>query len=138
MEQAVIDANVLVKLFINENYSNDALRLKDAYLAGRLAISVPSLTLYELINVLKYKGFSSDEIKRALRAVDDYAFRVEAASPQISDLIADIAIRFDITSYDASYLALASLLGAILYTADARLIKKVASLRFVRHIKNFD
>ncbi len=138
MEQVVIDANVVIKLFIKEEYSDNALRLKDSYLAGNLDITVNSLMKYEFINVLKYKGFFTDEIKFALKAIDGYGFQVEKLSTQIADLTSDLAVGYNITSYDASYVALASLLGCKLYTADGKLIKKISNLKFVRHIKEFN
>ena len=137
MEQVVIDANVVVKLFIKEDYSDNALRLKDSYLAGDLEIVVNSLIKYEFINVLKYKKFSSDEIKLALIAIDDYGFQVEELSSQAAELTSDLAVIYDISSYDASYVALASLLGCKLYTADGKLIRKVKNLKFVKHIAEY-
>lgn len=137
MEQVVLDANVVVKLFVKEEYSDFALRLKDSYLAGKIDIAINSLMRYEFINVLKYKNFSSSEIKLALLAIDDYGFQVEEFSDKIADLTSDLAVGYNITSYDASYVALASFLGCDLYTADAKLINKVSRLSFVKHIKEF-
>jgi predicted nucleic acid-binding protein len=137
MEQVAIDTNVVVKLFINEDDSDSALRLKDAYLAGNIDIAVNSLMRYEFINVLKYNKYSSGEIKLALKAVDDYNFQVEEFSSQAAALTSALAVSYDMSAYDASYVALASLLGCKLYTADRKLIKKISNLKFVRHIKEF-
>ncbi|MDG6936019.1 MAG: type II toxin-antitoxin system VapC family toxin [Nitrososphaerota archaeon] len=137
MEQVVIDTNVVVKLFIKEEHSDSALKLKDSYLAGKLDITVNSLMKYEFINVLKYKRFSSVDIVLALKAIDDYGFQVEELSSEAASLTSELAVKCDISSYDASYVALASLLGCKLYTADGKLIKKVTNLKFVKHIKGF-
>ena len=48
MEQVVIDTNVVVKLFIKEENSDSALKLKDSYLAGKIDITVNSLMKYEI------------------------------------------------------------------------------------------
>ncbi len=137
MEQVVIDANVLIKLFIREEYSDFALKLKDSYLAGNVGIIINSLTKYEFINVLKYKKFSAIEIKLALRAIDNYGFKVEELAGNIADLTSDLAVEYNISSYDASYVALASFLECNMYTADAKLMRKINDLKFVRHIKEF-
>ena len=137
MEQVVIDTNVVVKLFIKEENSDSALKLKDSYLAGKIDITVNSLMKYEFINVLKYKRFSTEKIILALKAIDDYGFQVEELSSEVAALTSDLAVKYNISSYDASYVALASLLGCKLYTADGKLIKKLGNLKFVRHIKEF-
>jgi len=137
MEQVVIDANVVIKLFVKEEYSDFALKLKDAYLAGNIDIVVNSLMKYEFVNVLKYKKFSASEIKLALKAIDDYSFQVEEFSSKIADLTSDLAVSRNITSYDASYVALASFLGCNLYTSDEKLIRRISDLKFVKHIKEF-
>lgn len=138
MEQVVIDTNVVVKLFVKEEYSESAIRLKDSYITGNTGIVVNSLMKYEFINVLKYKKFSSAEIKLALKAIDDYDFETEELTSQLASLTSDLAIKYDISSYDASYAALASLLGCSLYTADGKLIRRLANLKFVKHIKDFE
>ncbi len=137
MEQVVIDTNVVVKLFIKEEHSVSALKLKDSYLAGNVDIIVNSLMKYEFINVLKFKRFSAEEIMLALKAIDDYGFQVEELSSEAASFTSDLAVKYNISSYDASYVALASLLGCKLYTADGKLIKKVGNLKFVKHIKEF-
>lgn len=137
MEQVVIDTYVVVKLFIKEEYSDSALRLKDSYLAGKIDITVNSLMKYEFINVLKYKIFSSEDIVLALKAIDGYGFQVEELSSEAASLTSDLAVEYSISSYDASHVALASLLGCILYTADGKLLRKIGNLKFVRHIKEF-
>ncbi len=137
MEQVVIDTNVIVKLFLKEEYSDFALKLKDSYLAGKTDIVVNSLMKYEFINVLKYKKFSSAEIKLALQAIADYDFQIEEFSYPIADLTSDLAVKYNISSYDASYVALASSLGYTLYTSDTKLINKISNLKFVKHIKEF-
>lgn len=137
MEQVVIDTNVVIKLFLKEEYSDFALKLKDLYLAEKIDIVINSLTRYEFINALKYKKFSSTEIKSALRAIEAYGFQTEEFSGAIADLTSDLAVRYNISSYDASYVALASFLGCNLYTADAKLIKSISNFKFVKHIKEF-
>lgn len=137
MEQVVIDTNIVVKLFIKEEYSDFVIKLKDSYINGDIDIVTNSLMKYEFINALKSKRFSSAEIKLALRAIDDYAFQVEEFSENISSLTSDLAEQYNLTSYDASYVALALILECNLYTADSKLLNKVPNLAFVKHIKEY-
>jgi len=47
-------------------------------------------------------------------------------------------MRKGITIYDASYVALALIEEADLYTADEKLLMKTRDLRIVKHLKDFE
>ncbi|MDJ0272650.1 MAG: type II toxin-antitoxin system VapC family toxin [Candidatus Caldarchaeum sp.] len=55
-ETIVIDASVAVKWFNKEEYSDDADRLKDAHVRGRIRLAAPELLLYEVLNALRYNA----------------------------------------------------------------------------------
>ena len=138
MEQVVIDASVVVKLFKEEEHSECALRLKDVYATGRLGIAVPSIMEYELINALKSNHFLESEIKLALSTIGDYAFETKELTHDAASLATDFAIRYDISAYDAAYLAISSLWGCVFYTSDEQLIRKTKEVGFIKHIKDFN
>jgi len=126
----VVDANVVAKLFVDEELSDEARTL-----LGRLALPepdqffAPDLMPVECANVLwKYVQF--------------YGYDVELARANLADL-ADLAIqivpihslfqeafelghRLNITIYDACYIALAEGLGYPLITADKPLARRLA------------
>ncbi len=138
MEQIVIDSNVLVKLFIDEEYSENAQEIRDAYHRRDIWLCTPSLVIYELINALQYRGFSAEEIIEALKASYDYGFEIKEVWRQLAGVIAEMAARYMITAYDAAYVALASIIGATFYTADRKLLDKTKELRFVKHVEFFE
>ena len=137
MEQVVIDSNVLAKLFLDEEHSEKAQEIKDAYREQAIWLSAPSLIIYELINTLEYKGFRQDKIGAALRASYDYGIELKEIDRQFADFTAEAAVRHGITAYDASYVALASIIGATFYTADVKLLGRTKELGFVRHLGSF-
>lgn len=126
----VVDANVVAKLFVDEELSDEARTL-----LGRLALPepdqffAPDLMPVECANVLwKYVQF--------------YGYDVELARANLADL-ADLAIQIvpihslfqeafelghqlNITIYDACYIALAEGLGYPLITADKPLARRLA------------
>ncbi len=137
MEQVVIDASVFVKLIIREEYSENAIALRDSYISRRLDIIVPSLFPYEVMNAAKYsKSYTVTELETLGETLDNYRFGVFEFGANYSRAITKMANKHDITVYDAAYVALAEMTGSILYTADSRLIRDTG-LPFVRHIKEF-
>jgi len=60
----VVDASVVAKWFLEEEYSGKALQLRDDYARGLLTVAAPSLLEYEVLNALKYSGaYSARELK---------------------------------------------------------------------------
>jgi predicted nucleic acid-binding protein len=123
----VADASVAIQLFIAEPLSDraDALfRLVQA--DAEAQIHVPDLFYAECANILwKYvRRFAYPETD-ALRSIA--RLRAMALKPTANqDLMEDalrLAIRYDISAYDASYVALAHRLDIPLVTADERLVR---------------
>jgi predicted nucleic acid-binding protein len=137
MAQIVLDASVIAKLFLKEEGSDIAVRLKDDHVEGRIEILAPSLMKYELISALKSKNFSKNEIKLALEVVKDYGFSTIELDDELFDKVAEIACDYNVSSYDASYIALAEDLGVILCTADGKMHGKVKKLDFVKPLGEF-
>jgi predicted nucleic acid-binding protein len=66
----VLDTSVILKWFRQEEILADqALRLRQAYLAGQVTISVPTLLAYELANVLRYKReLTTEQVQQAVQS----------------------------------------------------------------------
>ncbi len=137
MERVVVDASVVVKWFVEEEYSEEARLLKDAYSSGVFDIAAPSLLHYEVLNALKYSGaFGEDELKKVASILEDFQITLFELSGELASKTVELAMRKGITVYDASYAALAEMLGSVGYTADEKLLKKVGGrLRHVKDVK---
>ena len=129
MLECVVDANVAIKLFIVETLSEQA----DALFA-QLAqdpparFYVPDLLFVECANILwKHVRRFGYPVASALEDMADLrALALQSVST--ADLIADalaIAIAYEITAYDASYVALAHHLSVPFVTADEALVRKL-------------
>ena len=135
-EKVVVDASIIVKWFLEEEFSNKALQLRNDYIRGIIAIAVPSLLEYEVLNALKYSGVHSvEELKEIGIALNKYGFEVYELEGKLKELAIEIALKNNITIYDASYIALAKHLNTILYTADKELIQKFPNTAI--HIKQY-
>jgi predicted nucleic acid-binding protein len=122
---------------VDEEGSEEALRIRRRYVEGEAEIVAPELIVFEALNALRFKGlFTAQEVKRISESLDAYAFDLRALRGQYAAHALDAAYENDITLYDASYISLASLEGAKMYTADRKLIGKLHEpyLQYVKDI----
>src|SRR5581483_3182765 len=132
MDTCILDASVAVKLFLDQPLRDEA----RALLAGLddsppLRVAAPDLLYAECANVLwKYARIGYPVAEAAAHLEDLRALPI-AITPTY-DLAPEalrIAAALDVSVYDACYLALASILGWGLVTADERLVRRVAGTR---------
>jgi len=137
-EEVVVDASVIVKWFVEEEYSREARLLRDSYASGLVDLAAPSLLPYEVLNALKYSGaFGEEELKEVAQALADFQFTLYNLEGRLAFKAVEVSMRKGVTIYDAAYVALAYILNTTLYTADERLTKRVGDRRVVRHISEF-
>lgn len=127
----VIDASVAIKLFVVEPLSDRADQLFDYLAADPPAhFYVPDLFFAECANILwkhaRRFGYPADNARQDVADLRALALRTISTADLIADALT-IALAFDITAYDACYVALAAQLGAPLVTADEALVRKLAS-----------
>ena len=135
----VVDASVVVKWFVEEKYSKEALIIRDSFTEGLIDIIAPSLLYFEVLNALKYSGaFGEDELKKVARILEDYQFTVYELRGAYAEKAVEIAMRKGITIHDASYVALALIEGVELYTADEKLLTKTQDMEMAKHLRNFN
>lgn len=124
----------MAKWFLDERDSEDARRLRNSFATSELTLAVPSLLLYETLNVLRYAElYTRDELVSVARALSQYGFEVLEPAEKLYEETARLSIECNIIVYDAAYVAVASHLDAPLYTADAELVNK----QLAKHIKTF-
>ncbi len=126
----VVDASVGIKLFVEEPLSDVADSLFAELANNPLArFYVPDLFFVECANILwkyvrrfQYPPQNARQDMADLRAL---ALLTVSTADLISPAL-ELAIAYDITTYDASYAALARQLSLPLITADERLVRKLA------------
>ncbi len=126
----ILDSSVIIKWFLPEEDSNIALAFNRQFISGDLKIAVPMLLFYEMANIFK-SAVTASRIKSS-DAIQSYEnlLNLNFITYSMDNLFKgglEIALRFDITAYDASYLALAEELKIPFITADQKLINKVES-----------
>lgn len=120
-QKKVVDASVVVKWFLNEAGSENALKLKEEHVLGKTLIVVPELMVFEVLNALRFKKKTQTELVEAGKFLEDMQFRVEKTSEFILQKTIQVSLQYNLTIYDAAYIALAMVHGAPMITADKEL-----------------
>ena len=134
--KVVVDASVCAKWYLDEEYSDRARLLRDEFVKGQIAITVPSLLFYETFNALRHsRAFDEKELSVAADSLSKYGFEVWEPRGEVYREAARLSLAQEITVYDAAYVALSEHLRALFYTVDKKLLDRFP--RRARHIRIF-
>ena len=145
-ELLVVDASIAVKWFVRENDSAMALDLLAGSATAHRQLHVPPHFLGEVTNALYQKVRTTDPAKHMsaqdvrLLILDLLTLPITVAQPTgLYEHAFDFANRVGLPSiYDSLYVVLAQMLGAELWTADARLLAAVgAHAPWVRSLSDY-
>lgn len=128
MKTVVLDASVVLKWFLlqGEKGIEKARSYQKDHLEEKLEIAVPELIFYEVGNVLITKpGAEKEDVEEALEILHRLSLRVERTSLTLERVGLELCQKYEVSYYDAAYLALAKLLGAVMITADRKLYQKL-------------
>jgi predicted nucleic acid-binding protein len=136
-EVVVADASVVVKWFVEEEHSGDALRLRDDYADRVVDIASPDLMPYEVLNALRYNpSFGESQLVETARALEKFSMWMLPLEGELADRCVENSLRYGISVYDSAYLSLGVVRDMPVYTADQRLIDKVRHRSLV-HISSY-
>lgn len=131
MKVYIIDASVVTKCFIIEDYSDKATETINAHIKGHLSLSAPSLMIYELGNVFwKHPQITSEKAYTYIKKFLDLQIKLVDIwfdTKLLKNVCHTSEIR-NVTFYDASYLTLAEENRTKLITADETLHKKAPNI----------
>ncbi len=135
----VVDASVAVKWFIREREADRevALALRRRHIEGHTRMIVPELFLLEVPNAIKAgrKG-TEEELSEVLTTLADLDIQVEHHTHPVLRKTNAVAWAYNLTWYDAIYVALAEILGFPCVTADDVLLRKMKGHSIVIHLKD--
>jgi predicted nucleic acid-binding protein len=134
----VVDASVVVKWFVEEENSDKAIKIRDKYVEGGIELIAPEIINFEVLNALYYKKlFSESELKEISEALDSYSFSLYSLKGEYAEKTIEVALKNNITIYDASYIALSIIKNTYMYTADEKLVERLKEnyLKYIRKIK---
>jgi len=136
MKTLILDASVLAKTFVKENNSDKAMELIDGYLRGEYNIIISELTIWEVLNALKYhNAFPNEMLAKVGEALYYYGFKIMNLNLEFILKSIEIALEHNVTIYDATYIALTELYKGEFVTADKKLYEKIHSKYPTRLLK---
>lgn len=136
----IVDTSVIIKWLLPDEDDSLAIKIKNKFALKDVTITIPYLTYYEVSNVLaiavKRKRINQEISKKLYNAFLDLEFTVYATKELFTRALI-ISLELDISSYDASYIALAEYLQIPFVTADRKLLNKVKN-KFVIDLKEYN
>ena len=121
MEKLSLDSSVIVKWFSQEEDTEKALRIRDAFVRGDVELFISSLAFYEVTNALRYKpDFDEHKLKRAVDSLFMLHLNVVEVNSDLLKRSAEIAYDGNVTIYDAVPVAIAELIDGVCVTADEK------------------
>lgn len=128
LSNCVLDTSVVIKWYSQDNEADceKADQLIAACKNGGLGLLIPDLLIYELSNaLLKGKKFSCLQLKSALDHFHSLKIKAFSANHDLLDVAIQIASEYNLTVYDATYVALAQMKNCQLITANPKCFSKV-------------
>lgn len=127
LKAAVIDSSVLLKWFrVDEPHAETAEALRQAYLDDRVDLTIPDLAAYEVANVMRYR--SPSDAAAAVETLFDLQIPMVRLDHTLLQRVVRTAVRYEVTVYDATFLAVAETLRLQLVTADKRFYQAIRAL----------
>ena len=137
MKKYVIDTSVAFKLFTDEEGRDSAIHILKLAKEQNIILLAPILILYEMLNSFVSNGYSTLETKNNIKAfygnIDSEIITIKTPSLDLLSKSTELA-NLDtkgqgyISSYDATFHALAVLENAIFITADKKHYQKTKTL----------
>jgi len=135
----IIDSSVAAKWYLPDEKDINALKIKADFTDKAILITIPILFYYEVSNILKTTSKALRISKEIVAITYQDLLKLDFTvyySNVLFKAALEKALELDISSYDASYIALAEYLEVPFYSADDRLIKK-ANHKLVVHLKDY-
>lgn len=130
MKLMVIDASIAIKWFITEEEKRDeALAILDTIQSSPHLFFVPELFFNEMLAVFCRLLKDPATITRYLYILENLGFQRIGNGNELLRAAAHLAVKHNLTGYDAVYAASAKLIGGSWITADARAHKRIMSLK---------
>jgi predicted nucleic acid-binding protein len=122
----VVDTNVALKVYLEEDLANEAQRVLDAGRDGDAELLAPTLILLEFRHALtrrvRREDITVSEAQEMWESFGDWPLDFFEIGPLVPRA-AEISEETGCTIYDAIFMALAEFEGLIVLTADGKLIK---------------
>lgn len=125
----ILDTSVIIKWFTNEENTDKSIEYRDKYIDRKIEIIEPDLLLYEISNALRYNpNFKEIDVMNALESIFDLGIEIITPTRKLLYDTIEISYKYDITGYDAAYIALSRELSGKFITSDKKLFEKTRDI----------
>lgn len=137
MERVVVDSNVFVKWFVEEEYTRESLLIRDDHVGGCIQVTAPAYALLEAGDALrKYVArrlLGPEDALKAIRILSGFEIEFVGIDTGLLGEALEYGLENHVTVYDAYYVVLARRLGAAFYTADEKLLRRIRGIEREAH-----
>jgi predicted nucleic acid-binding protein len=133
ISQTTIDASFLLKLFLPEERSDKAHEIWSSWIENSVEVVAPTLIMFEAASVIRNKlhrkllnETDASEIIERMKRIDMTLVYTDELLETAWEIGSNLKVS---VLYDCFYLALAQLLNAPLWTADAKLYQAARDLK---------
>src|SRR3989338_4478082 len=109
-EKKVVDASIIVKWFLDEADSSQARQLLVSHTKGDVSLVVPDFAFLEVLNVIRYKSADEAVLHSVHATLWNHQLHVEKLNHFLLERAASVALMYNLSLYDALYVALAHIL----------------------------
>ena len=137
----VLDASVAAKWFVRQGEADRelALSIRDRHTSGLCRLILPEFGLLEIANAIRYSPRAKEaDAASALDLLHDLHLEIHQLSWDLLRKANAIAWAYGIAVYDATYVALAELVGFPLVTADEALVRDMKGHSIVLRLRDLE
>jgi len=128
-QKKVIDASIAVKWFIKEEGRKATINLRDMHIREEIVLVAPELIILEILNSLRYKNNDKEKLKEINENLIKIQIEIVPLNKFLMEKAIAAAVEYNLTIYDALYVAIAQINGIELITEDEKLLKVPNSKR---------
>jgi len=141
VKRIVIDASVVLKWYLSdEEHGEKALDILDGHVSDHFSLHAPALLEFEVANGLtiakRRARVGNNDVLKAMDGFTGLGIELYPLLPLFRKVL-DYSDKYNISAYDAAYVALANDLKCNVVTADKRLFNSTQKLKLVKWIGDF-
>ena len=122
-QKKVVDASVIVKWFVQEQFSDKVVGLMDKHAKGEVLLIAPELLFIEVLNALRYKKVNNSFLSNVNKTLWNAQFKIIPLNDSLLQTALAISLKEGLTIYDSVYVAIAEAENCQMITADKELYK---------------
>lgn len=122
----MLDASVAAKWFNNEHLTDRAVKVRDAFVTGKVELYAPEHLVYEVGNAIwKNKELGPEDCANAITSLIDIDINLVRLDSNLASQSMKTARDLQVSYYDAVFIQLSKQLDMPLLSADDKLVLKI-------------